>query len=87
MHGRRRWSEQTESEWQDRVADAGEPLNSETVDVDAMLREAGEFAQMIAECTLGPIRELAAGLPRTIELEFTTWRRGRRGRRGWRCRY
>jgi hypothetical protein len=68
--------------WQDTVAPIDEEL-LDSPDLDALLRDVGDLAAMVVECTVAPLRGLVQDLPRTFAFERSSRRRWRRSHRDW----
>ena len=64
-----RWTDHVR-EWTDRVAPGTEALDACGVDIDQILADATEIARTAVECAVEPLRDLLAGLPRVISMEF-----------------
>ena len=82
MHSHRS-GEWSRGQWQDTVAPLDEPL-LDPPDIDALLRDIGDLAAVVVECTVEPLRGLVQDLPRTFAFERSSQRRRwRRPRRDW----
>ncbi len=70
------WHAWTETEWRDEVAPAGESLGRIDQDFESFMEDMGDVVRTVVECTVGPLRSFAEGLPRTMAFEMKHWRHG-----------
>jgi hypothetical protein len=81
MRIRRSWYANYVKPWEDRVAGSDESFDGVEVDVDRIVEDAIAAAHTAIECTVKPLAEVLAGLPRAIDIEWESgYRRARRRR-------